>query len=234
MPGHGTHHASGALAAVLQAADVLPRAVGLQPGHQRLQRAAVHQLLPLEDILVEEAPGIPARPADTCDTQQRPGTPVRTQRRVKPAPCSELPKAPRAPGTVTRHPEAPAPSPLARPLPGLCTGSPLFSFTFQIVFLYPSHTKMSHVSCVFNVLDSTSTEILKGTVRQAEAGPPQECRGSHLEPATLLPTWQRHFADAIKLRSLRWGYPGLSTWAQCHHRALTGEEGRRETAKQAG
>lgn len=35
--GLGAHHASSALAAVLQAADVLPGAVGLQPRHQSLQ-----------------------------------------------------------------------------------------------------------------------------------------------------------------------------------------------------
>lgn len=64
----GTHCAAGALAAVLQTADVLPGAVGLQPSHQCLQRAAVHQLLPLEDILVQEAASISAGPADTCNS----------------------------------------------------------------------------------------------------------------------------------------------------------------------
>ena len=63
----GAHHASGAFATVLQAADVLPGAVGLQPCHERLQRATVNKLLPTEDVLIQKGAGIPARQAEMGD-----------------------------------------------------------------------------------------------------------------------------------------------------------------------
>lgn len=63
----GAHHASCALAAVLQAADVLPGTVGFQPGHKSLQRATIHKFFPMEDVLIQEDPGIPARGAQTCE-----------------------------------------------------------------------------------------------------------------------------------------------------------------------
>lgn len=61
------HHASGALSAVLQAADILPGTVGLQPCHQSLQRATVDKLLPREDVLVQKDTSIPERQAETWD-----------------------------------------------------------------------------------------------------------------------------------------------------------------------
>ena len=63
----GTHHASGAFTTVLQAADVLPGAVGLQPCHQRLQCATADKLLPTEDVLIQKGAGIPARQVEAAD-----------------------------------------------------------------------------------------------------------------------------------------------------------------------
>jgi hypothetical protein len=44
---------------------------------------------------------------------------------------------------------------------------------------------------------------------------------------------QKDFADVIKLRIFRWGdYPALSGWAQCDHRVLLEEEGRKSEVRE--
>lgn len=106
------HHASCALAAVLQAADVLPGTVGLQPCHQCLQRATVHKLLPMEDVLIQEESCIPARGVQTREGLSSAPSPTlrEPQHRhiwgkptVTPAPSSDATKVSMCPSELSLY-----------------------------------------------------------------------------------------------------------------------------------
>lgn len=86
----GTRRAEGALTAVLQT-TMISQVLKAFSHHQRLQGAAVHQLLPLEDVLVQEDPAY-LRDQQTRVTRSSAPHTWEDTAQVKPCPRSELPR----------------------------------------------------------------------------------------------------------------------------------------------
>ena len=91
--------------------------------------------------------------------------------------------------------------------------SPCFGLPYRIIFqttsLCPSHTKVLHVSRIFNLSNATATERALGGINNAP--PPQDVHVLVPETWSMLPPrGRRDFSLAIKSRILR--SLGRSSW----------------------